>query len=672
MAESDTDFNLSTCVETSKPKFIVPSLPMPGNLSPRKSPGSDASRGFWIMPDSKHFSTSANKSQCSKDNKSNIAKVAEKIELGDRILVILRGLPGSGKSTLGRKLKYSGEVFSTDDFFVSNGQYLFDPYRLSEAHEWNKIRTKKALEKGITPIIIDNTNVEAWEIKPYVIMGKKYGYEIIILEPDTPWKFNVNQLAQKNKHGVPKFKLAKMKEKYDQNITVEKILACRDLFSSSKIEDATEDPACCADKDNIIKSVLKEVKDHQISLKAIIHTEDNSSTVEASPHILHANSDMLVEKINAITCEELEDFFKSNAADSINTDKATCSASAVTCNLDELRVLATNDSGDSVSCNSENASSQEISGWEAITEHDDDFRWTASDEGMALNSSQIFKSYSADNLNLSFNDVPIKNFSSSNENISLTADNNSMMDKPLEDICQSFQNLNLKKGWESSSTSNISDIVNSTSSSSEIAGSNNSNLDNPGSSSSSSVFIHHADDYIVSHSQTTENVKTLFSSCINDQKLSNESEYLKISENDTIQMNAINLVSEEYNSWEEEETEHLIISEKVNLDAEKKISVDPKPQRSAIKDVLNIDNFSSQLFPKSENSNDFKNSSDWDTNLEEDEGRSKTPDDSILKNDPISNFSTPKPQRQIFQGQYSEKGKQKQSKKRPSRVPDLS
>jgi len=39
-------------------------------------------------------------------------------------------------------------------------------------------------------VIIDNTNLESWEMKPYMLMALDYGYEIEIMEPNTPWKFN--------------------------------------------------------------------------------------------------------------------------------------------------------------------------------------------------------------------------------------------------------------------------------------------------------------------------------------------------------------------------------------------------------------------------------------------------------------------------------------------------
>ncbi|ELK03619.1 NEDD4-binding protein 2 [Pteropus alecto] len=114
------------------------------------------------------------------------------------VLILLRGLPGSGKSFLARTLQEdnpSGVILSTDDYFYINGQYQFDVKYLGEAHEWNQNRAKEAFEKKLSPIIIDNTNLQAWEMKPYVALSQKYKYKVLFREPDTWWKFKPKELA---------------------------------------------------------------------------------------------------------------------------------------------------------------------------------------------------------------------------------------------------------------------------------------------------------------------------------------------------------------------------------------------------------------------------------------------------------------------------------------------
>uniref|UniRef100_A0A8B9PQB2 Uncharacterized protein n=1 Tax=Apteryx owenii TaxID=8824 RepID=A0A8B9PQB2_APTOW len=60
-------------------------------------------------------------------------------------------------------------VLSTDDFFNRNGVYVFQHDFLEEAHKWNQARADKVMKNGKSPVI-DNTNIHAWEMKPYVMM----------------------------------------------------------------------------------------------------------------------------------------------------------------------------------------------------------------------------------------------------------------------------------------------------------------------------------------------------------------------------------------------------------------------------------------------------------------------------------------------------------------------
>ncbi|ESO93933.1 hypothetical protein LOTGIDRAFT_96590, partial [Lottia gigantea] len=142
-------------------------------------------------------------------------------------LVLLRGLPGSGKSYLAKyvyNLLGNGIVLSTDDYFIKDGVYEYDPNELSTAHIWNKQRAINAMEARINPVIIDNTNTKVWEMKPYAKSAIQNNYCIVILEPDTHWKFKPRELQARNTHGVNKENINKMKDRYDYNVTIEQLL----------------------------------------------------------------------------------------------------------------------------------------------------------------------------------------------------------------------------------------------------------------------------------------------------------------------------------------------------------------------------------------------------------------------------------------------------------------
>jgi endonuclease/exonuclease/phosphatase family metal-dependent hydrolase/predicted kinase len=134
--------------------------------------------------------------------------VAEQQRTARGRLVVLRGPSGSGKSRSVSEIlaQSSGGVsFSTDDFFVdaASGEYVFRVDALAEAHEWNRVRAFAAMDAGRTPVVIDNTNLEAWEAAPYVRRALERGYSVEIRDSDAPWSRDAAELARRNAHGVP-------------------------------------------------------------------------------------------------------------------------------------------------------------------------------------------------------------------------------------------------------------------------------------------------------------------------------------------------------------------------------------------------------------------------------------------------------------------------------------
>lgn len=136
-------------------------------------------------------------------------------------LYIMRGLPGSGKSTLAKNL--GGVIFSTDDFFMINGHYCFDGSKLGIYHKLNQKRTEEAMQRKEPVIVVDNTNIQVWQMKPYVNLADQYGYKVEIKMPDTTWMWDIDKLAQCNTHKVPLEVLQKMKESFQHDIAVEQI-----------------------------------------------------------------------------------------------------------------------------------------------------------------------------------------------------------------------------------------------------------------------------------------------------------------------------------------------------------------------------------------------------------------------------------------------------------------
>jgi len=120
-----------------------------------------------------------------------------------RRVIVLRGLSGSGKSTVTKNL-VAGEpdavVVSSDDLFMVDGEYQFDFDKLNEAHNSCFRDFMAAIEVGAPLIIVDNTNSRALEMAPYMMAGRAYGYECGILQLDC----DPDIAAERNTHGTPK------------------------------------------------------------------------------------------------------------------------------------------------------------------------------------------------------------------------------------------------------------------------------------------------------------------------------------------------------------------------------------------------------------------------------------------------------------------------------------
>ncbi|NXD19539.1 N4BP2 protein, partial [Spelaeornis formosus] len=233
----------------------------------------------------------------------------KKMQLVGQVLVLLRGVPGSGKSYLARNLledNPGGIILSTDDYFYKHGQYHYDPDCLGEAHDWNRKRAKEAFEMRISPIIIDNTNIQAWEMKPYVALAQQFKYKVMFREPDTWWKFKPKELERRNIHGVSKEKIKRMLERYERCLTVRSVL---DSSVPDKSEAAcwSEDP--CQEERQREREAYSDVKEEEclasevepIKLAEVHETSPSvSSTLESSCDPEHFQKEENGMKINSV------------------------------------------------------------------------------------------------------------------------------------------------------------------------------------------------------------------------------------------------------------------------------------------------------------------------------------------------------------------------------------
>lgn len=124
----------------------------------------------------------------------------------ERILIIVRGIPGSGKTTFANIL--SRAVCSADDYFMRDGKYQWSVDRVGTAHLWCQRKCKRFMMANVERIVIANTNTTPKEMKAYFELAAEYNYKVfsVIVE---------NRHGNRSVHGVPDVTLDKMRERFD-------------------------------------------------------------------------------------------------------------------------------------------------------------------------------------------------------------------------------------------------------------------------------------------------------------------------------------------------------------------------------------------------------------------------------------------------------------------------
>lgn len=129
-------------------------------------------------------------------------------------LYMIIGVPGTGKTTLAKKIKEIYErndrfinIRETDEYFIDphTKEYHFDPSKLGICHkECQRAVKHDLIEKK--DVICSNTNLAAWERKAYFDIAREAGSKVVIVIVDEVFG---------NVHGVPLEKVEAMKKRFE-------------------------------------------------------------------------------------------------------------------------------------------------------------------------------------------------------------------------------------------------------------------------------------------------------------------------------------------------------------------------------------------------------------------------------------------------------------------------
>lgn len=151
---------------------------------------------------------------------SRFPVISDATEKSEVQVLIVRGLPGSGKSYLLGEVSchFQTEICSADSYFEKE-TYNYDSKSLACAHNHCFSQFIAAVQKCPQVIAVDNTNSRLWEYQLFVKLARILGFPVKIVEVTCHGASVMKAFAVRNRHDVPYAALKVMYENWETDIS---------------------------------------------------------------------------------------------------------------------------------------------------------------------------------------------------------------------------------------------------------------------------------------------------------------------------------------------------------------------------------------------------------------------------------------------------------------------
>lgn len=129
----------------------------------------------------------------------------------------MRGVPGSGKTPWAVE-QFGNDpdavILSSADFFMKNGRYNWIAKLTPNSHAWNQERFSNAIQEGKATIIVDNTNIKAWEMQEYLNILEDFQAEYEVFQK--VMEVDLGEAIRGSIHKVPDYAIIRMDEDFEE------------------------------------------------------------------------------------------------------------------------------------------------------------------------------------------------------------------------------------------------------------------------------------------------------------------------------------------------------------------------------------------------------------------------------------------------------------------------
>jgi len=127
--------------------------------------------------------------------KTTLKDIDALLKTKQKVMVIVRGVPGSGKSTFAKEI--CGNAYEVNDgywfpyhyeadmyYYDKYGKYKWSAEESKNAHKYCQLKTEAAMLLD-RPVVVSNTFIKEWEFNEYIKLCVKYNYDRAPGKPPT-------------------------------------------------------------------------------------------------------------------------------------------------------------------------------------------------------------------------------------------------------------------------------------------------------------------------------------------------------------------------------------------------------------------------------------------------------------------------------------------------------
>lgn len=138
------------------------------------------------------------------------------------VFIVMRGLPGSGKSSVSKRVQ---ELFQaqntqvvricTDEILeMCEGDYFWAGYKMSLYHGIAYNIARGAFNHDVPVVILDNTNIRTKDFESYMFDARQKGYLVRVFTVGSFDESAIQAAVKRNSHNVPEYAIRRMAARF--------------------------------------------------------------------------------------------------------------------------------------------------------------------------------------------------------------------------------------------------------------------------------------------------------------------------------------------------------------------------------------------------------------------------------------------------------------------------